>query len=276
MLESIEGGFFFKPNPGCTLERKWEKHKLYRRTQDVWELHRRSDLVEISDVSMRVFFVMSEELFVLNEGKQTVLKLKVVRGNLGHNDGILLTHARMTKVIKGEFEKIKDIKVEDDSLTCNSLLKVFNLDDDSEHEADDMGFDPSDIAFTEWKPGTFIIENQLHYQDYEVGIEALEDSKLKDEALRNKAIMGGFIKDGDDELSFEQMRRWGNNIQNMMILIRQIMMIVKEKNYVKFMSHWGLLEHQEIKGEEFLEKQRIIQEQGQTSRRIIPVGTSDA
>ncbi|GJT99491.1 hypothetical protein Tco_1109830 [Tanacetum coccineum] len=246
----------------------------------------------------------------------------------------------MTKVIKGEFEKIKDIKVEDDSLACDSPLEVFNcevsrlskmdddlftyeveianilcdlrVDDDSEHEADDMGFDPSDIAFTEWLgskgddeveltdeefsdnedeiaevfridinifdyekpicsafnefnyflkdvpwvdekpwtdtgvwtesnpvihtckpfnyktgylewptcswmndgycnggnlPGTFIIENQLHYQDYE-WYEALEDSELKDEALRNKAIMEGFIKDDDDESSYEQMRRW--------------------------------------------------------------------
>ncbi|GJR18449.1 hypothetical protein Tco_0966976 [Tanacetum coccineum] len=55
--------------------------------------------------------------------------------------------------------------------------------------------------------GTFIIENQLHYQDYE-WYEALEDSELKDEALRNKAIMEGFIKDDDDESSYEQMRRW--------------------------------------------------------------------
>ncbi|GJZ92337.1 hypothetical protein Tco_0664402 [Tanacetum coccineum] len=52
----------------------------------------------------------------------------------------------MTKVIKGEFEKIKDIKVKDDSLAYDSPLEVFNR----EHEADDMGFDPSDIAFTEW------------------------------------------------------------------------------------------------------------------------------
>ncbi|GJW69382.1 retrovirus-related pol polyprotein from transposon TNT 1-94 [Tanacetum coccineum] len=56
-------------------------------------------------------------------------------------------------------------------------------------------------------PGTFIIENQLHYQDYE-WYEALEDSELKDEALRNKAIMEGFIKDDDDESNYEQMRRW--------------------------------------------------------------------
>ncbi|GJU94258.1 hypothetical protein Tco_1319014 [Tanacetum coccineum] len=56
-------------------------------------------------------------------------------------------------------------------------------------------------------PGTFIIENQLHYQDYE-WYKALEDSELKDEALRNKAIMEGFIKDDNDESSYEQMRRW--------------------------------------------------------------------
>ncbi|GJS75165.1 hypothetical protein Tco_0725046 [Tanacetum coccineum] len=56
-------------------------------------------------------------------------------------------------------------------------------------------------------PGTYIIENQLHYHDYE-WYEALEDSELKDEALRNKAIMEGFIKDDDDESSYEQMRRW--------------------------------------------------------------------
>ncbi|GKD62303.1 hypothetical protein Tco_1299812 [Tanacetum coccineum] len=104
MLESIQG-FFFKPNPGGPLERKWEKHKLYRRTQDVRELHRRSDLVEITDVSMRVFFVMSEKLFVLNEGKQTVLKLKVVRGDFGHNDGILVTHG-------GCFEQFRDQMVQ--------------------------------------------------------------------------------------------------------------------------------------------------------------------
>ncbi|GKF47230.1 hypothetical protein Tco_0137032, partial [Tanacetum coccineum] len=85
----------------------------------------------------------------------------------------------MTKVIKGEFEKIKDVKVKDVSLTCDTPLEVFNnevsrlsemnddlftyeveiannscdskMDDDSEHEADDnMGYDPSDVAFTQW------------------------------------------------------------------------------------------------------------------------------
>ncbi|GKC27351.1 VIER F-box protein 2 [Tanacetum coccineum] len=56
-------------------------------------------------------------------------------------------------------------------------------------------------------PRTYIIENQLHYQDYE-WYEALEDCELKDEALRNKAIMEGFIKEDDDESCNEQKRRW--------------------------------------------------------------------
>ncbi|GKA54277.1 hypothetical protein Tco_0753226 [Tanacetum coccineum] len=90
----------------------------------------------------------------------------------------------MTKVIKGEFEKIKYVKVEDVSLTCDTPLNVFNnevsrlrgmdddlftyevnvanfpcdlkIDDDSEHETDDdMGFDPFDVAFTEWLGSKF-------------------------------------------------------------------------------------------------------------------------
>ncbi|GJV91806.1 hypothetical protein Tco_1539619 [Tanacetum coccineum] len=297
---------------------------------------------------------------------------------------------RMTKVIKGEFEKIKDVKVEDVLLICDASLEVFNdevsrlskidddlftyevkidnipcdskMDNDSEQEADDdIGYDPSDVAFIEWLrskffnyktmdhytmkalwiywirgddeveltdeessdnddeiaevfridtnifdyetplcsafnefnyllkvdpdlltkdiigfktyedykddwiyewnkdvpwvdekpwtdagiwtkptpvkhtckpfnyktgcsewptcgwkgdgycnggnlPGAYIIGNQLHYQDYE-WYEALEDCKLKDEALRNKAIMEGSIKE-DDESCYEQKRQW--------------------------------------------------------------------
>ncbi|GJZ57420.1 hypothetical protein Tco_0612914 [Tanacetum coccineum] len=93
----------------------------------------------------------------------------------------------MTKVIKGEFEKIKDVKVEDVPLTCDTQLEVFNnevsrlsgmdddlftyevevanvpceskIDDDSEQEADDdMGYDPSDVAFTEWLGGDDEVE----------------------------------------------------------------------------------------------------------------------
>ncbi|GJT58504.1 hypothetical protein Tco_1002037 [Tanacetum coccineum] len=45
-------------------------------------------------------------------------------------------------------------------------------------------------------PGAYHIRNSLHYQDLE-WYEALEDSELKDEALRNKAIMEGLISDDE-------------------------------------------------------------------------------
>ncbi|GJS14837.1 hypothetical protein Tco_0409309 [Tanacetum coccineum] len=90
---------------------------------------------------------------------------------------------RMTKVIKGEIEKLEDFMVKDVSLTCDTSLEVSNneinrlcrmnddlftyevevtnilcdtnFDDDLvqqvSHEADDdMGYDPSDVAFTKW------------------------------------------------------------------------------------------------------------------------------
>ncbi|GKF58310.1 hypothetical protein Tco_0171847, partial [Tanacetum coccineum] len=82
----------------------------------------------------------------------------------------------MTKVIKREFEIIKD---EDVSLTYDTQLEIFNMevsrlsrmdndlftyevevanilcnlkmDDDSELESDDdMGYDPSDVTFIKW------------------------------------------------------------------------------------------------------------------------------
>ncbi|GKE26880.1 hypothetical protein Tco_1442264, partial [Tanacetum coccineum] len=79
----------------------------------------------------------------------------------------------MTKVIKGEFEKIMDIMVEDVLLTCDTQLEVFNkevnrlsrMDDDSEHEADDdMGYDPSNVAFIEWlRSKIFNYKTMDHY-----------------------------------------------------------------------------------------------------------------
>ncbi|GJU18935.1 hypothetical protein Tco_1146901 [Tanacetum coccineum] len=45
-------------------------------------------------------------------------------------------------------------------------------------------------------PGAYHIGNSLHYQDLE-WYEALEDSELKDEALRNKVIMKGLISDDE-------------------------------------------------------------------------------
>ncbi|GJZ06131.1 hypothetical protein Tco_0539924 [Tanacetum coccineum] len=46
-------------------------------------------------------------------------------------------------------------------------------------------------------PGAYIVGNTLRYQDLE-WYEALKDSELKEEALRNKAIMEGLINDDDE------------------------------------------------------------------------------
>nr|GEX73830.1 hypothetical protein [Tanacetum cinerariifolium] len=194
----------------------------------------------------------------------------------------------MTKVIKGEFEKLEDLKIEDVSLTCDTSLKIFNeefnrisrMDDDlfiyeirgddeveftdeepfnNEDEVDEvfridknifdfetpmckafkefnylLQIDPylltknikgfktydeykddwiyewnRDVPCSEWPtcswkdngycnrgnlPKAYIIGNSLHYHDYEL-YEALEDSELKEQALRNKAIIEGLIND---------------------------------------------------------------------------------
>nr|GEV36316.1 C2 calcium/lipid-binding domain, CaLB [Tanacetum cinerariifolium] len=70
----------------------------------------------------------------------------------------------MTKVIRGEFEENVDVKLDDVLLTCDTQLESFNneigqlngMDDNSKHEADDdMGYDPSDVAFIEWLGSKF-------------------------------------------------------------------------------------------------------------------------
>ncbi|GJW86342.1 hypothetical protein Tco_0161682 [Tanacetum coccineum] len=55
-------------------------------------------------------------------------------------------------------------------------------------------------------PGAYIVGNTLCYQDLE-WYEALKGSKLKEAALRNKAIMEGMIDD-NDESSNNGWRRW--------------------------------------------------------------------
>ncbi|GJT40691.1 hypothetical protein Tco_0940556 [Tanacetum coccineum] len=103
----------------------------------------------------------------------------------------------MTKVIKGEFKIIKDVKVEDVLLICNTSLKVFNnevnrlsvmdddlftyefkvanipcdskMNDDSEHEADDdMGYDLSDVAFTQWNDEVELTDEEFSDNEDEV------------------------------------------------------------------------------------------------------------
>ncbi|GKE25962.1 hypothetical protein Tco_1441346, partial [Tanacetum coccineum] len=54
-------------------------------------------------------------------------------------------------------------------------------------------------------PRDYHIRNSLHYQDRE-WYEALKDSKLKDEALRNNVIMEGLIS--NDESSNDYRKRW--------------------------------------------------------------------
>ncbi|GJR23137.1 hypothetical protein Tco_0971664 [Tanacetum coccineum] len=55
-------------------------------------------------------------------------------------------------------------------------------------------------------PGAYIVGNTLRYQDLE-WYDALKDSELKEEALRNKAIMEGLINE-DVELNNEGWKSW--------------------------------------------------------------------
>ncbi|GJT99403.1 hypothetical protein Tco_1109742 [Tanacetum coccineum] len=55
-------------------------------------------------------------------------------------------------------------------------------------------------------PGAYIVENTLRYQDLE-WYDALKDSELKEEALRNKAIMEGLIN-ADVESNDEGWKSW--------------------------------------------------------------------
>ncbi|GKB53738.1 hypothetical protein Tco_0904491 [Tanacetum coccineum] len=61
--------------------------------------------------------------------------------------------------------------------------------------------------------GAYIVGNSLYYQDLE-WYEALEDGELKEEALKNKAIMEGIIEEDDESIN-EGWRRWdGYEITN--------------------------------------------------------------
>ncbi|GKB58803.1 hypothetical protein Tco_0914989 [Tanacetum coccineum] len=56
--------------------------------------------------------------------------------------------------------------------------------------------------------GAYIVRNSLHYQDFE-WYEALKDNELKEEALRNKAIMEGLINE-DVESNNEGWKSWND------------------------------------------------------------------
>ncbi|GJV77964.1 hypothetical protein Tco_1509548 [Tanacetum coccineum] len=98
----------------------------------------------------------------------------------------------MTNVIKGEFKKLEDLKVKDVSLTCDTSLEVFN---DEFNQLSGM----DDDLFT--------------YEVEVANILSLKDSELKEQALRNKAIMEGLISDDESsndshELPVCNMRRF--------------------------------------------------------------------
>ncbi|GKC48890.1 hypothetical protein Tco_1071635, partial [Tanacetum coccineum] len=124
----------------------------------------------------------------------------------------------MTKVIKREFEKLEDLNDKDVLPTCGTSLEVFNnefnrmsgidddiftyevevaniqcdsnKDDDSEHEVDDdMGYDPSDVAFTEWLGSkNFNYKTMDHYTKKALWIDWIrrdDEVELTDEEFSN-------------------------------------------------------------------------------------------
>ncbi|GKB43599.1 hypothetical protein Tco_0888541 [Tanacetum coccineum] len=129
----------------------------------------------------------------------------------------------MTKVIKEEFEKLEDAKVKDVSLTYDTSLEVFNnefnrssgmdddlftyeievanipcdsnMDDDSKeqisHEADDnTGYDPSDVAFTEWLGSkNFNYKIMDHYTMKHYGFTRLEEMIKLSLQMKNLLMM---------------------------------------------------------------------------------------
>ncbi|GJW63683.1 hypothetical protein Tco_0115567 [Tanacetum coccineum] len=132
-------------------------------------------------------------------------------------------------------DDLSTYEVKISNIPCDS-----KMDNDSEQEADDdIGYDPGDgeveltdeessnnddeIAKVDSDLLTKDIIGFKTYEDYKDDWiyewnkdvpwdyewdEALEDCKLKDEALRNKAIMEGSIKEDDDESRYEQKRQW--------------------------------------------------------------------
>ncbi|GKA88366.1 hypothetical protein Tco_0810130 [Tanacetum coccineum] len=76
----------------------------------------------------------------------------------------------MRKVIKGEFKKLEDLNEKDVSLACNTSLEtqnkvmIWNLVQVSHEADDDMGYDLSDVVFTEWlRSKIFNYKTMDHY-----------------------------------------------------------------------------------------------------------------
>ncbi|GJR09938.1 hypothetical protein Tco_0792590 [Tanacetum coccineum] len=82
----------------------------------------------------------------------------------------------------------------------NEVAEIFRIDTnvfDFETPMDDGYCNEGNL------PGAYIVGNALRYQDFE-WYEALKDGKLKEEALKNKAIVEGIIDEDDDQLERRQ------------------------------------------------------------------------
>ncbi|GJU44448.1 hypothetical protein Tco_1201714 [Tanacetum coccineum] len=78
----------------------------------------RSDLVEITDVSMWVFFIISKKLLVLDKIQKTMLDLKVIRGDFRNNYRILVP-------LGGCFEALLHSTIIQPSWTMGKDYQVF-------------------------------------------------------------------------------------------------------------------------------------------------------
>ncbi|GJU74962.1 hypothetical protein Tco_1266367 [Tanacetum coccineum] len=76
-------------------------------------------------------------------------------------------------------------------------------------------------------PGAYIVGNTLRYQDLE-WYDALKDSELKEEALRNKAIMEGLINE-DVESNNEGWKSWDNFYTTYISLYTRDIRFTKDK-----------------------------------------------
>ncbi|GKB84978.1 hypothetical protein Tco_0957250 [Tanacetum coccineum] len=105
------------------------------------------------------------------------------RGPLGANPLFWLTNEGLMMIKFKEFNYL--LKIDPDVLTN-----------------DIVGFK----TYDEYKDGAYIVVNTLRYQDLE-WYDALKDSELKEEALKNKAIIEGLINE-DVESNNEDDKRY--------------------------------------------------------------------
>ncbi|GJT54835.1 hypothetical protein Tco_0989889 [Tanacetum coccineum] len=168
--------------------------KLQRYMHDplVWRLYDTCGVHHVSSVRGHDIFMLVEKEYPLT------------RGTLG-----LMMVARLL--------------VEADSEMSRELLRKIFYQANRPRQGGLLGIKASQVSTAEWPtgswredgycnggnlPGAYIVGNMLRYQDLE-WYDALKDSELKEEALRNKAIMEGLINE-DVESNNEGWKRWND------------------------------------------------------------------